>query len=345
MEFSEQIPINLPPFGQLCFDDSDEDMDVDICDVLTPSRSCGPKKPLSPMMDEDSGIGGDSDDSDQISLESSFNGLKNTPKFSLQRDDQTSGGREARRTLFGGGAHPRQEDAGSYCKNRPGRLTNRRKTFFKKSLSFGDSPCTASAEIDVKRAVARLTDEENLIGDGSQKCALPTIWGKHSDLKTITADTVADLLSGRYDDVISSFRLIDCRYPYEFEGGHVMRAENIFKKEDVSNFLESFTCDGKRHILIFYCEFSSERGPKMYRNLRSADREVNKDCYPYLYYPEIYLMHEGYRSFYQQYKGLCTPQAYKPMLHKDHSNDLRHFRTKSKSWSGSEKNVPHRLLF
>ena len=33
---------------------------------------------------------------------------------------------------------------------------------------------------------------------------------------------VADLLSGRYDDVISSFRLIDCRYPYEFEGGHVM---------------------------------------------------------------------------------------------------------------------------
>ena len=33
---------------------------------------------------------------------------------------------------------------------------------------------------------------------------------------------MADLLSGRYDDVISSFRLIDCRYPYEFEGGHVM---------------------------------------------------------------------------------------------------------------------------
>lgn len=65
-----------------------------------------------------------------------------------------------------------------------------------------DSPCTASAEIDVKRAVARLSDEENLIGDGSQKCALPTIWGKHSDLKTITADTVCNT---RTDDIINYF--------------------------------------------------------------------------------------------------------------------------------------------
>ena len=65
-----------------------------------------------------------------------------------------------------------------------------------------DSPCTASAEIDVKRAVARLTDEENLIGDGSQQCALPTIRGKHSDLRTITADTVC---TTRTDDIINYF--------------------------------------------------------------------------------------------------------------------------------------------
>ena len=65
LNFNDLV-LQLPPFGQLCFDDSDEDMDVDICDVLTPSRSCGPKQPLSPMMDEDSGIGGDSDDSDQV---------------------------------------------------------------------------------------------------------------------------------------------------------------------------------------------------------------------------------------------------------------------------------------
>ncbi|XP_062618496.1 M-phase inducer phosphatase-like [Saccostrea cucullata] len=344
MEFSQKLT-NLPPFGQLHFDDSDDEMDVDIADILTPSRAPGHKSLLSPMMDEDSGLGMDTDDSDQIELESSFNGLKNTPKFSLQRDDQNSGSRLIpRRTLFGQGSYKRED--GSYCKTRREKQITHRGTILKKSLSFEDSPLVRAEETEVKTAVARLTDEENLIGDGSQECSLPTIRGKHSDLKTITGDTVVALLSGRYNDVISSFRLIDCRYPYEYEGGHVMSADNIFKQTDISNILENATLDDKRHILIFYCEFSSERGPKMYRKLRSADREVNKDYYPRLFYPEIYLLHEGYKSFFQYHKNFCTPQDYKPMLHKDHSNDLRHFRTKSKSWSGSERRSgPHRLFF
>ena len=32
---------------------------------------------------------------------------------------------------------------------------------------------------------------------------------------------VADVLSGKYDHVINSFKIIDCRYPYEYSGGHI----------------------------------------------------------------------------------------------------------------------------
>lgn len=32
---------------------------------------------------------------------------------------------------------------------------------------------------------------------------------------------VSKLLRGDYDDVIGSYQIIDCRYPYEYEGGHV----------------------------------------------------------------------------------------------------------------------------
>jgi hypothetical protein len=31
-------------------------------------------------------------------------------------------------------------------------------------------------------------------------------------------------------------------------------------------------------------------------------------------------------------KEFCEPQKYKPMLHAEHLNDLKHFRSKAKSW-------------
>lgn len=42
----------------------------------------------------------------------------------------------------------------------------------------------------VKDVVGRMVEESNLIGDGSQTCSLPTIPGKHQDLKSITNQTV-----------------------------------------------------------------------------------------------------------------------------------------------------------
>ena len=38
----------------------------------------------------------------------------------------------------------------------------------------------------------------------------------------------------------------------------------------------------------------------IYRNrfLRNEDRQLNKDSYPKLNYPEVYLLHGGYKDFY-----------------------------------------------
>jgi hypothetical protein len=32
---------------------------------------------------------------------------------------------------------------------------------------------------------------------------------------------MSDLLRGHFDDIIDSYKVIDCRYPYEFDGGHI----------------------------------------------------------------------------------------------------------------------------
>ena len=58
----------------------------------------------------------------------------------------------------------------------------------------------------------------------------------------------------------------------------------------------------RRNIIIFHCEFSSERAPKMSRFLREIDRAANKECYPSLGFPELYTLEGGYKAFYSKYK-------------------------------------------
>lgn len=66
---------------------------------------------------------------------------------------------------------------------------------------------------------------------------------------------------------MDDFHIVDCRYPYEYKGGHIRGAQNIWEKDA---FLKQFFAEpqympeSKRRIIIFHCEFSSKRGPEMY---------------------------------------------------------------------------------
>lgn len=198
----------------------------------------------------------------------------------------------------------------------------------------------SESEATIKLALQRSVQEPDLIGDFSKTYALPLEQGRHQDLKTISIHTLARLIRGEYE-AVDSYTVVDCRYPYEFEGGHIQESKNVFTKEGVlEEFLTNATTSqdkSKRHVFVFHCEFSSERGPALCRFLRNMDRDCNKDSYPQLCHPELYVLEGGYKAFYEAYMGFCVPQLYKPMLHKDHENDLRKFRAKSKSWNGDSK--------
>ena len=96
--------------------------------------------------------------------------------------------------------------------------------------------------------------------------------------------------------------------------------------------LRSISVDTLRSLFRFHCESSSERGPKLSRFLRNHDRMSSP--YPTLQYPEIYLLHGGYKEFFQNNSDLCDPHSYRPMLDTSFSNEYKHFRAKSKSWTG-----------
>ncbi len=75
-----------------------------------------------------------------------------------------------------------------------------------------------------------------------------------------------ELLGGRYADQLDSFHVIDCRYGYEFEGGHIPGAENISSPELLEE--RFFACqpeglNGKRMVVVFHCEYSVQRAPRM----------------------------------------------------------------------------------
>jgi len=76
--------------------------------------------------------------------------------------------------------------------------------------------------------------------------------------------------------------------------------------------------------LIFHCEFSSERGPKLCKHLRQWDRREHECSYPELYYPELYILEGGYKKFYQHYPELCEPCGYVPMRDRRFVSEMLH---------------------
>lgn len=181
------------------------------------------------------------------------------------------------------------------------------------------------------------SDPRDLIGDFSKGYLFHTVSGKHQDLKYISPEIMASVLNGKFANLIKEFVIIDCRYPYEYEGGHIKGAVNLHMEEEVEDFLLKkpiVPTDGKRVIVVFHCEFSSERGPRMCRYVRERDRLGNE--YPKLHYPELYVLKGGYKEFFLKCQSYCEPPSYRPMHHEDFKEDLKKFRTKSRTWAGEK---------
>ncbi|NXS88007.1 MPIP2 phosphatase, partial [Erpornis zantholeuca] len=172
------------------------------------------------------------------------------------------------------------------------------------------------------------SDDQELIGDFSKPHLLPTVEGKDPGLKYISPGTLEAVLAGHFSSFIESSIIVDCRYPYEYEGGHVKGAVNLPLKRDVEEFLLEQPVvpldPSKRVIIIFHCEFSVERGPKMCKFLRESDRSCHE--YPQLHYPELYVLKGGYREFFFQFPSHCEPRDYRPMEHAAFKEELRKFR-------------------
>ncbi|XP_075923637.1 uncharacterized protein LOC142924749 [Petromyzon marinus] len=179
-----------------------------------------------------------------------------------------------------------------------------------------------------------VSPDRSLIGDFTRPHVLPLVSGKDESLKYVSADTLSLLLAGEFRDAVGRFLVIDCRYPYEFLGGHIKGAVNVVTEGNaLSQLLVSplhLSEPRKRVVLVFHCEFSSERGPRMCRFVRASNR--NSNPYPRLHYPELYVLHGGYRAFYPAHtfaphNPTSSPQHHRRRPQHRHRRHRHHHRS------------------
>ena len=196
-------------------------------------------------------------------------------------------------------------------------LRNRKQ--MRRSLSMFESPA------DIMKSK---THEADLASPGLQPVAdieevyeplLPHVLPDDpmDSIPRITKETLLDVLDGKYADHFTQKMIIDCRFEYEFDGGHVESAVNYNNKELLANHLFQSSKSG-RTLLIFHCEYSAHRAPLMARHVRSEDRTINAEHYPRLTYPDVYILDGGYSGFFAESRDRCFPPAYVEMSDEKH---------------------------
>jgi M-phase inducer tyrosine phosphatase len=161
-----------------------------------------------------------------------------------------------------------------------------------------------------------------------------------------------ELLDGNYDSQIADYHVVDCRFDYEYNGGHIFGAVNINTTNGVEEFLlgsastkpkQSVSGDpAKKTVVVFHCEFSVKRAPTLYvvlsfslwfplimktfrsaKHLRSKDRAMNNHVYPRIHYPEVYILEGGYCQYFKRSANRCEPSAYVTMDDPNHATSRR----------------------
>ncbi|KAJ5102664.1 hypothetical protein N7532_003193 [Penicillium argentinense] len=187
----------------------------------------------------------------------------------------------------------------------------------RRSLSMFESPADVIAEKEAKvptnAPLQPIADMET-----SPSLQLPHFVpeDKADSLPRINQNTLLEVLDGKYNDKFDNIMIVDCRFEYEYDGGHINGAINYNDKDALAG--ELFTAPKAHTALILHCEYSAHRAPIMAKYIRHHDRAVNVDTYPHLTYPDMYILDGGYSSFFAQHRSLCYPQNYVEMNDKEH---------------------------
>ena len=127
----------------------------------------------------------------------------------------------------------------------------------------------------------------------------------------IDPDELAKIINheDEYKDPKIELILIDCRFDYEYKQGHIKSARSVNWEGEIESYFKRIKQNQNSSfdntIIVFYCEFSMNRGPQMASIFRNIDRSLNYQRYPFIYYQNVLILRGGFQCFYQQHPELC----------------------------------------
>jgi M-phase inducer tyrosine phosphatase len=149
-----------------------------------------------------------------------------------------------------------------------------------------------------KESYQNLENTSNLVTSG-----IKTFTVSNDLFPRISCNELSNLIASK-NSFFTNIIIVDCRFSYEYNGGHIKLAINLSDKSNLSTIFDNHLSTEKQ-LIIFHCEFSILRGPTMAQQFRRLDRQINIDNYPYLSYPDILILDGGYCKFFSDYKHLC----------------------------------------
>ncbi len=115
----------------------------------------------------------------------------------------------------------------------------------------------------------------------------------------ISTATLREVIEGKFEALFDHFVILDCRYKYEYNGGHINGALNMQDSQLLELLFKANVALNKRIAWIFHCEYSQKRGPRAASLLRKLDRTYNGFNYPNTCFPHCYVLNGGYKNYFE----------------------------------------------
>lgn len=147
--------------------------------------------------------------------------------------------------------------------NRQPRLNpHRPKGKVRRTHSMFEKPKEVMRDDDLRKSLVKMPINPSPRADPGESSYLPCFTVKDDPLRRINKATLCEVMDGTYENHYDEYLIVDCRFEYEYEGGHIEGAINVNSIDTLEDKFFSEPRE-KRHLIIFHCEYSAHRAPRM----------------------------------------------------------------------------------